>query len=370
MPVWAADRIFFTNVDNFVRAPLAASIMNESERIQRAVDEVWSQKTEPRGALGRLEELAARLAVIQRTPHPTVRPARILLFAADHGVARRGVSAFPQEITSAMVRNFLQGGAAINVLARLHGLELTVVNVGVIPPIDPWPAPSGSVEFLDHPIRPGTQDFTEEPAMTQAACDEALEAGRNLVRHVVKDGIRLLILGEMGIGNTTSASALLAALGFLDRDQAVGRGTGVTETALTHKQAMVERALKHHELEEPGASPLEWLRRVGGFEIAAMTGALLEARCHPLPVVVDGFVATAAVGVARAIADEPLNHLIFAHQSAEHPHRQALDRLGANPIFDLEMRLGEGSAAALAVPILESACHLLDEMETIEKLMG
>lgn len=267
-----------------------------------------------------------------------------------------------------MIANFLQGGAAVSVLARLHQIELTVTNLGLVTPPSAWPHPVDGVQFHDASLGPGTRDFTQEPAMTPMQCEASLEIGRQRVREAMKEGVRCLLLGEMGIGNTTAASACLAAVGAVDPTQAVGRGTGVPDEGLDRKQQVVNLALQRH---EPYCrTSLDWLQHVGGFEITALTGAILEAREHQMPTIIDGFVVTAAAAMAHALDAGNLANCLFAHRSAEAPHRSVLSYLDARPIFDLEMRLGEGSAAALVLPILDSACHLLKEMATMDKLEG
>ena len=314
--------------------------------IQAAID----SQTKPAGSLGRLEPLMALIAASQRSLHPELGQPRMLVFAADHGVAAAGVSAYPRAVTGQMVLNFARGGAAINVLCRAHGIALQVVDAGV-----DWDGPPQGV--LARSQGRGTANFLAGPAMTPAAARRAMAAGAALVS-ALPAADRLVGFGEMGIGNTTSAAALLAALLGLSPAAVAGRGTGVDDAGLARKRTVLRRALALH----AGAAPLAAL---GGFEIAMMAGAMARAARERRLVVVDGFVATAA----WAAVDSPTlrAHSIFAHVSAERAHRAVLARLGVTPLLDLGMRLGEGSGAALAIPVIQSAAALLREMATFEQ---
>jgi len=301
------------------------------------------RKTKPPGSLGQLEELAVRLAVIQGTAAPRLDRPRIVTFAGNHGVVEEGVSAFPRSVTAQMVANFQSGGAAINVLARQAGISHEVIDAG---------------------IDPGTRNFTREAAMSGAECDLALQIGRDAVVRAVRDGVDVLGIGEMGIGNTTSAAALLA--GWLDFDpQAItGGGTGISGATLVRKREVVRTGLRLHA--EARDAPLAWLAAVGGFEIAAMTGAVLEAARRRLALVVDGYISTAAAAIAFGLDPGCREVCFFAHQSAEHGHAEVLRKLEVWPILHLEMRLGEGTGAALAIPILQAAASILREMATFD----
>jgi nicotinate-nucleotide--dimethylbenzimidazole phosphoribosyltransferase len=319
-------------------------------RVQRAID----RKTKPPGALGRLEALMLQLALIQRRERPALHEPQIVVFAADHGVAAQGVSAYPREVTAQMVRNMLAGGAAVSVLARQMDLRLTVVDCGVDGDFDPHP------QLVDAKVCRGTADFTAAPALTGAQCQQAIDAGAALVRRLPGNA---LLLGEMGIGNSTAAAALMARLTGYPVPACVGRGTGVDDAGLARKRAAVERALARH---AEARKPLAALAALGGAEIAAMTGAVLAAAAARRVVVVDGFIATAAVAVAAGVAPEVLPYCVFSHASAETGHARWLERLRVRPLLDLDLRLGEGSGAALAWPLLVAACRLLDEMASFE----
>jgi nicotinate-nucleotide--dimethylbenzimidazole phosphoribosyltransferase len=315
-------------------------------RIQRRID----TKTKPQGALGRLEELALQIALLQQTEEPRLNAPQIVVFAADHGIATQGVSAYPQEVTAQMVLNMLAGGAVVSVLARQHGLALTVVDCGV--KHDFAPQPGLHIAKTCH----GSEDSTSGPALSASQCAAALAHGEELLRGLPGN---VLLLGEMGIGNTSPAALLMARLTGLPLTDCVGRGTGLDDEGLARKTAVLSRALERH----AGLShPLELLAALGGPEIATMTGAVLQAARERRLTVVDGFITTAAVAVAAALEPVVLERCIFAHGSAENGHSRWLQALGVRPLLDLGLRLGEGSGAALAWPLLKSAELLLAEM--------
>jgi nicotinate-nucleotide--dimethylbenzimidazole phosphoribosyltransferase len=330
-------------------------------------------KTKPHGALGRLEELAVRLAAFQRTLAPRVARARVLVFAADHGVARAGVSAYPRAVTAEMARTFARGHAAINVFARSADLELDVVDVGVDADLE------GLAALTVAKVARGTADFTTAPAMTEDECARAVGVGHDRARRAADDGVHAVVLGEMGIGNTTSAAALLSALTGAAPARTVGRGTGVDDARLAHKRTVVERALDRHAAAVYGGGfgapdAMAALATLGGLEIAALAGATIEAATHGLVVVVDGFIATVAVLAAAHLEPAVLPALVFAHRSAEAGHGVALDAFralgldddAATPLLDLALRLGEGTGGALAVPLVRAAARMLAEMATFE----
>ena len=315
-------------------------------------------KTKPPGSLGRLEGLAARLALVQGTLAPEVDPARAIVFAADHGVADEGVSAYPKAVTAEMARNFAAGGAAVSVVARANGIEVRTVDVGVDADL------SGVAGLVHEKVRRGTASLARGPAMAHEDVDAALGVGRRAVVDAAEAGCRTVCLGEMGIGNTTSAAILTAALAGSGAEAATGAGTGVVGEALAAKRALVARAL---ERAAPLADdPAELLREVGGLEIVALVGAMTEAPAHRIAVLVDGFIATAAALAAVRLKPALAESLFFAHRSAEPGHDLALAALGAEPILDLGMRLGEGSGAVLALPILRGAAAVLRDMATFE----
>ncbi len=334
--------------------------MSEAVLTAELVQRKFDQKTKPVGSLGMLEKLGVQLAVVQNSLSPSVSRKRIGVFAGSHGVARRGVSAYPAKVTAQMVQNFLNGGAAINVLARHGGIELRIINAGVEGELSACHAPN----FRNEPVRQGTRDFVDEPAMTEAEREAAIAIGRSELEKAKQDGIELFGIGEMGIGNTTSASALCAALLPIPVEGLVGRGTGIDDEQLAHKIRVVKMAIALHQ--KKCRSPRAWLAAVGGFEIAAMTGAVLAAFEHRLPIVIDGFIATAAALVAIKENPEVQSVCFFAHCSDETGHRAVLEHLGAEPVLSLKLRLGEGTGAALAMPIIEAAAKLLCEMATFE----
>jgi len=311
--------------------------------------------TKPPGSLGRLEHLAEQFAGWQGTPLPRLERIRVRVFAGDHGVARRGVSAFPVEVTAQMIANFLAGGAAISVLSRQLGADFAVVNMGTATPLPPAPG------LIDAAAAPGTADFTEGPAMTAAVAAACLAAGADQAQG---DGLQLFIAGDMGIGNTTAAAAIIAALLDLDGSQVAGRGTGVDDGGLARKRAALAAALARHGSSRGDA--LAVLRCLGGLEIAAMCGAYLRCAQRGVPCLVDGFIATAAAMVAVRLNPGVRDWLLFGHRSAERAHGLALRSLDAEPLLDLGMRLGEGSGAAVAVPIIQAALTLHREMATFD----
>jgi len=314
-----------------------------------------TQLTKPPGSLGALETHAIRLAGLQRSARPSVQRVWISVFAADHGVAAEGVSAFPQVVTGEMVRNFSHGGAAISVLARALGAQLEVVNLGTVN--DPGELPGVRRAI----IAAQTQNFCECVAMTPAQLDAAVGTGADSVAHAHAAGAQLFIGGEMGIANTTSATALACALLGISPTALAGAGTGLDAKGIEHKAAVIERALARYSND---ADPLLWLQRVGGFEIAALTGAYIAAAQRGLPVLVDGFITTVAALVAVRINPACRAWMFFGHCSHERGHAHVLAALDADPLLDLGMRLGEASGAAAAVPLLRLACDLHAGMAT------
>ncbi|MCL7930996.1 nicotinate-nucleotide--dimethylbenzimidazole phosphoribosyltransferase [Halomonas llamarensis] len=311
--------------------------------------------TKPPGSLGELEALAIQLSAITGELMPRVTPTSVLVFAADHGVAEEGVSAFPQAVTAQMVANFASGGAAINVFARQIGADVEIVDVGV--------ASTLTMPGVTHAkVRQGTDNMALENAMQ---CDEALaaiEVGTAAVERAQQSGAKCLIVGEMGIANTTASSAMLAVLTGTPVAQVVGAGTGIDSAQQAHKVAVIERVIQVRQA-DPN-DPLDVLAKVGGLEIAAMVGTYLAAAAHRLPIVVDGFIATVAALVACRLCPAVRGYLVFGHRSEEPGHATALEALDAQPLLALGMRLGEGSGAALAFPLLQAAAGMLNEMAT------
>jgi nicotinate-nucleotide--dimethylbenzimidazole phosphoribosyltransferase len=333
-------------------------------RMVQAAQQKINRKTKPLGSLGVLEQLAVRLASLQRTLEPTLTRKRICVYAGTHGINAEGVSAYPSEVTGQMVLNFLRGGAAINVLARHAGIELHIIDAGVDAT---WPDEvANEPNFFLRPIRRGTRNFLNEPAMTPEECGQAIEIGNEQVRRALEQGVHLLGIGEMGIGNTTAASCLLAALCGISPAEAVGRGTGVNDTVLARKTQVVTEAIERYSAVASGQLGLYWLQVVGGFEICAMTGTILAAAQASLPIVADGFIATAAAAAAFQMDPRSRDVCFFSHRSDEQAHGKALRALRVEPLLDLKMRLGEGTGAALAMPILEASIKLLCEMATFD----
>lgn len=314
-------------------------------------------KTKPPGSLGRIEALALQMALAQRTTRPAADPARLFIFAADHGLVAEGVSAWPQEVTAQMVANFLAGGAAATVFARSLGCAVSVVDAGVVAglPDDP--------ELVRLGIRQGTRNAASEDAMTGDEAGHALAAGADLAIAAVQGGARVILLGEMGIGNTASASLLAHAVAGLDLSGVTGPGAGLNAAGVRRKRAVLERAAARR----PGSlEPVEALAAFGGLEIAAMAGALIGAASAGALAVVDGFIAGAAALAALRARPEAAPYAVFAHRSAEPGHAALLDTLDARPLLDLDLRLGEGTGALLALPLMRAACAMLAEMATFE----
>jgi nicotinate-nucleotide--dimethylbenzimidazole phosphoribosyltransferase len=319
-------------------------------RLQHKID----HKTKPLGALGRLEGLALQLGLIQRSETPVLTQPQMVVFAADHGVAAEGVSAFPQAVTVQMVANMLAGGAAINVFARQHGFALQVVDAGVAADLPAHP------QLLPRKVAYGTRNLCTQPAMTPDQAHAALRAGMEVVSDLPGN---VVAFGEMGIGNTSAAALLLARLAGVPLMDATGRGTGLDDAQLARKREVLTRALARN----PSATaPLEVLADVGGFEIAMMTGAMLQAASQRRVVLVDGFIASAAALVAHALVPSVKDYLVFCHRSAERGHDLLLAHLDAQPLLALDLRLGEGSGALLAWPLVASAAAFLNDMASFE----
>jgi nicotinate-nucleotide--dimethylbenzimidazole phosphoribosyltransferase len=343
---------------------MSDSLLDATLNRIRPVDPGWLERararqlqlTKPPGSLGLLEDIANRIAAMQATLTPSVAHARIVVFAADHGVCAEGVNPYPQAVTAQMVANYLQGGAAINALARAAGAELQIVDAGVATAIPDLPG------LIRRPIASGTKNFCIEPAMTREQAIAALSLGIEMADRAAASGCTLLGIGEMGIGNTTAASAVTAALTGLAPAAVTGRGTGADETCLARKRSAVERALALHVQEIHG--PLDILARLGGFEIGAMCGLCLGAAANRCAVLVDGFIASAAAALAVRFQPAVRDYLIAAHLSTEPGHAPLLAIIGSPPLLQLDMRLGEGTGAALAIPIVRAAVAAFTEMAT------
>lgn len=335
-------------------------VVNQIEDVDHSLmvktQERLDSLTKPLGSLGRLEEVAKQVAGIVRDPRPKILWKTVFTLAADHGVTSEGVSAYPKDVTPQMVLNFLKGGAGINVLARHAGAEVVVADFGVA-------ADLSRLAGLTHcKVRSGTNNIAQGPAMSEEEALEAICAGIDLVRRHAKPGIGLIGTGDMGIGNTTPASALAAVFTGLPVTEVTGRGTGIDDFTLHHKIQVIEKALA---VNNPNAgNPLEVLAQVGGFEIAGLVGVIIASASLKIPVLIDGFISGAAALVACHLAPKAKGYVIASHQSVERGHAHMLKHLELEPLLNLRLRLGEGTGAALAMPIVEAACKILDEMAT------
>lgn len=314
--------------------------------------------TKPQGSLGCLEALSIQLAGITGQALPSVDRKAVIVLAGDHGIAAEGVSAYPSEVTAQMIFNFLRGGAAINVLARQAGARVIIADVGVAGDLPEHP------DLLNRKIAPGTANFAQGPAMTREQATRSLEAGVEIVMDQVSQGLDLVATGEMGIGNTTPASAITAVYTGLPVDQVTGRGTGVDDAGLALKIETIGRALAFHQPDP--SDPLGVLAAVGGFEIGAIAGVCLGAAAHRLPILVDGFISAAGALVAAALCPNVKPYLIASHLSVERGHTALWQTLGLKPLLDMSLRLGEGTGAVLAMHLVEAACCILSEMATFE----
>ncbi len=332
------------------------SIRPADRSLAPAIQAHLDDLTKPQGSLGRLEELALRYGLATGTTKPGPATCRIYCFAGDHGVAEEGVSAFPKEVTPQMVFNMLAGGAAVNVFSRHAGVDLKIVDMGVDTEFPETPG------LLSHKVARGTANLAKGPAMSLAQTTQALETGIALAALAASEGVTLLGTGEMGIANTTPATALFAAFLGLAPADITGRGTGVDDARLKHKIAVIERGLAVNKAAL--ADPLATLAALGGFEIAGITGLVLGAAARKIPVVVDGFISTAGALAAVRLSPAAADYLFFSHLSEEAGHRIIMNTLGIKPILDLGMRLGEGTGAALAMTLINAALKMSTEMAT------
>jgi nicotinate-nucleotide--dimethylbenzimidazole phosphoribosyltransferase len=335
---------------NFPTIPAYDHETAEKARIRQ------NQLTKPLGALGQLEALSIQLAGITGQVRPHFPQKAVIVMAGDHGVALEGVSAYPPEVTPQMVLNFLHGGAAINVLARQAGARVQIVDIGVAYDFEKHP------KLISRKIARGTQNMLKGPAMSRAQAEQAIQVGLDVIAQEIENGLDLVATGEMGIGNSTASAAITAVLTGSSVAQVTGRGTGVDDGALKHKIEVIEQALLINEVDP--SDPLGVLAKVGGFEIAGLTGVVLGAASRRIPVVVDGFISGAAALVAAALDPAVKPYLIASHQSVEVGHKVIWDQLGLKPLLNLGMRLGEGSGAVLAFHLVEAAARILDEMTT------
>jgi nicotinate-nucleotide--dimethylbenzimidazole phosphoribosyltransferase len=333
---------------------LHASIAPLDHIVLAQAIEKQQQLTKPQGALGVLETIATTISALQQTTEPCVTQAQIVIFAADHGIAKESVSAFPQAVTAEMVKNFSAGGAAISVLAKQHGLPLQVINLGLVTDLPMLPRVQSQV------IAKGTQNFLEQQAMTEGQLFQAFEVAKNCVDAIKQDNKQLFIAGEMGIANTSSATALVCALEQVEVKFLAGYGTGLDSAGLVHKINIIQQAIDKHKPVMDSA--LSILQSLGGFEIAALTASYIRCAQQGIIALVDGFICSVAALFAIRINPQCRPWLIFSHQSAEQGHQKVLELIGAKPLLQFDLRLGEGSGAALAYPLIRSACLLQNEM--------
>jgi nicotinate-nucleotide--dimethylbenzimidazole phosphoribosyltransferase len=335
------------------------SIPSPDAAIVAALQAKIDNKTKPRGALGQLETLALQIGRVQQSLTPSLKAPHLLVFAGDHGAAKAGVSAYPQDVTWQMVENFLAGGAAINVFARQNGLQLQVIDAGVA---HDFGARDG---LIDAKIAPGTRNYLAEPAMSARQRDAALARGAELARDLAGQGCQVLGFGEMGIGNTASAALLTHCLTGTPLAECIGRGTGLDDAGLARKHELLAQAVARAAL-PADADALTVLAEFGGFEVAMMAGAMLGAAERGMLLLIDGFIVGAALLVAARLAPEILGYAIFCHRSSEPGHQAQLQALGAEPLLDLGLRLGEGTGAALAWPLVRAAVAFLNEMASFD----
>jgi nicotinate-nucleotide--dimethylbenzimidazole phosphoribosyltransferase len=336
------------------------TIPHVDDTLRSAIQQHIDQKTKPVGALGQLEALALQIGLIQnRSDRLALEKPTLLVFAADHGIAAEGVSAYPAEVTGQMVRNFLRGGAAINIFCRQHDIHLRIVDAGVNADFEAHP------DLVNAKMGYGTASFLHRPAMPRSAAEACLQRGAELTRQAYERGSNVIGFGEMGIGNTSSAAVLTSVLSNLPLKQCVGRGTGLDGIGWQRKLLILEQAVAQH---GRFSDPLDTLATYGGYEIAQMTGAMLQAAQQRMIVLVDGFIATAAFLVANALHPDIRPYAVFCHQSEEAGHRHALGFLRAKPLLQLDLRLGEGTGCALAYPLLVSAVNFYNEMASFDEL--
>lgn len=336
------------------------SIKPVDRALAHALQDKIDNKTKPVGSLGRLEEIAVQIGCIQQTLSPQLRNPHMLIFAGDHGAARAGISAYPQDVSWQMVENYMKGGAAANVFSRLNGMTMLPIDAGVAHDFGPRDG------LIDAKIDPaGTRNYLEEPAMTAAQCETAFAKGTEIARMVADRGCNVMGVGEKGIGNTGSASLITHLLMGVSLDDCVGRGTGLDDAGLLRKKALMQQALDRAALPDD-ADVMTILTEFGGFEIVMMAGALLAGAERGMVLLADGFIATSALLVAHRIAPAVRDYCIFSHCSAEAGHRAQIAFLGGRPLLDIDMRLGEGTGAMVAFPIVRAAVAFLDEMASFE----
>ncbi len=331
------------------------------------IQNVINQKTKPPGALGLLEDTAHQLALIQsqNKSNPinkiVLNKPRMIVFAGDHGIAEEGVSIAPSAVTQQMVQNFLAGGAAINCFCTLNNIDLSIVDAGILQPVE-----SNQSNYFVQRLGAGTKNFVKSSAMSLEQVNEGISLGRTLISDLSQQGTDILMFGEMGIGNTSSASALLSLALGIEAEESVGAGTGINQEQLSRKVELVQQAIERSNKSHLGLDPLVMLSEVGGYEIVQMVGAFLEACDKKIPVLVDGFIVSVAGFVAMRIQPEVRDYMLFAHCSEEHAHKLVLEALRAKPMIDLGLRLGEGTGAALAYPLVLAAAAFYNDMASFD----
>ena len=324
-------------------------------------------KTKPLGALGRLETLALQIGLIQQSLTPMLNNPTMLVFAGDHGITANGVSPYPQAVTAQMVLNFLEGGAAINVFAKQNGFALKIIDAGVNDIFEAHPNLINAKIGIEN-SQNGTANFLHQPAMTLSQCEQALTCGADIAQQQNNAGCNVMGFGEMGIGNTSSASCLMSILCGLPIEACVGRGTGLDDAGLVKKTAVLQQAMQQHAQSDANndADAIQVLATFGGFEIAMMVGAMLAAASQKTVLLIDGFIATAALLVAAKLQPNIVDYCVFAHCSNENAHKKMLDYLDAKPLLDLDLRLGEGTGAVLAYPLLQAAVNFSNDMASFD----
>jgi nicotinate-nucleotide--dimethylbenzimidazole phosphoribosyltransferase len=339
---------------------LFCSVQPPKHSIDAALQQAIDNKTKPLSALGHLEHLALHIGRIQGTIAPTLSKPHICVIAGDHGIAKEGVSAYPSDVTAQMVINFLKGGAGINVFAKQHEISLTVVDAGVNAEFGQQP------NFISAKIRRGTRNFLHEQAMTREECETAITKGREIVRIIHAEGCNVIGFGEMGIGNTSAAAAIMHCITHIPLQDCIGKGTGLSDEQFLHKQNILAQAVERHTTNRSVHTPQDILQTFGGYEIAMICGGMIEAASLGMIVLVDGFIATSALLIAHAACPAVLEYCIFSHESDEHGHQKMLAYLGATPLLRLGLRLGEGTGCALAYPLVQAAVRFLNDMATFD----
>jgi nicotinate-nucleotide--dimethylbenzimidazole phosphoribosyltransferase len=336
---------------NFDISPVDRSLTDE---LQQKIDD----KTKPVGALGVLEHIALRTGLIQQRLHPVLSQPVLAVFAGDHGISSEGVvNAYPQEVTAQMVRNMINGGAAVNVLCNTHRILSKIIDAGVATDFEP------DGKLIDRKIDYGTSNYMERPAMSRGQCLQAIEEGAKLVDQWNREGTNIIGFGDMGIGNTSSASVITSLITEKSIEECTGKGTGLDEKGVRKKAKILTEAMGKHQISD---DPITVLKTFGGFEIAMIAGGMLRAAECQMIILVDGFIVTAALLIAHALYGEVLDYVIFAHESGERGHRIQLEYLGGDPVLQLNMRLGEGTGAAMAYPVVRSAVNIMNDMASFE----